>query len=218
MPEPITLQDIPQNIREQIRQEALKEAQTAETVQRVTELEQQVQVQETQLAEMREYGRIVTEISAHVGENVDIVEWVREINDTMTRLGEMLGADVNIITRIEEYHVQIQEMAQERVTNAINAQVAELTNWNVTGDQAKAKLDALRQNITTQIVAQMGESRSVEQVAEVAQAVWGNYQVIAEAVRDSLAGPGAFVGGTHNQSLTWQPATDGDSARANLGI
>jgi len=220
MPTEITsINDVPQIIREKIRQEALKEAKTAETVQRVAELEQQVTTQESTIAEMREYGRIVTEISAHVGADVDLVEWVREINETMTRLGEMLGADVNIVTRIEEYHTQIQEIAQERFSNTVSAHVAELTNWQVTDDKAKAKLEALRQSITSHVVAQIGNDRTPERVAEVAQSVWdGGYEVIAEAVRDSLAGPGAFVGGKNSKTAVWAPAEDGDSARSKLGI
>ncbi len=217
MPEPITLENVPQSVREQIRQEVLKETQATENAQRVAELEQQVQTQEATIAEYRDYGRIVTEISTQVEDGVDIVEWVREMNETMIRLGEILGSSVSIITRVEEYHTQLAEMAQERFAHAVGAQVAELTDWQVSTDSAKGKLDALRGGLQAQIIAQMGAGQSVERVAEVAQSVWdGGYQTIAESVRDSLAGPSALVGGQGSIPSNWKDKLTSDEGRQHL--
>lgn len=218
MPEPITLEQVPQAVREQIRQDVLRESQATENAQRVQELEQQVQQQTEQIAEMREYGRIVTEISAFVPEDADLVDYVREIHDMQMRIVEILGQDVNVVTRIEELHSSVAEMQQERFNHAVEAQVAELTDWQVKDESAQAKLDALRQNLTHQIVAQMGESQDTAQLETVAQQVWDANQVIAEAVRDSLAGPGAFVSGQNRQTPAWKPADDGQESRARLGL
>lgn len=217
MPTEITLDSIPQSVREQIRQEVLKETQATENAQRVAELEQKVKEQEEVVAEYRDYGRIVTEISTQVEDGVDIVEWVREMNETMVRLGEILGTSVSIVTRVEEYHNNIQEMARERFANAVSAQVAELTDWQVSSDSAKGKLDALRQGLQAQIIAQMGADQSVERVAEVAQSVWdGGYQTIAESVRDSLAGPSALVGGQGSIPSNWKDKLTSDEGRQHL--
>lgn len=216
MPTEITLENIPQVLREQIRQQVLKETQSTENAQRVTELEQQVQAQEATIAEMRQYGHIVTEITSFLSDDADVVAVFREMHALQMRLTEILGEGVNIETRIEEYHRNVTEMAEERFTNAVSAQVAELTQWTVSSEGAQAKLNALRQNFQTQVVAQMGDDPSVERVAEVAQAVWdGSYKIIAEAVRDSLAGPSAFVGGKSNPT-DFKTKMESPEERANL--
>jgi|GEM_PF-3316068 len=196
MPEPITLNDVPQQLIQEIERRALEREQATENAQRVQELEQQVTTQETQLAEMRQHAHVVTEISAFLPDDADIVAVVREMNETVTRLTEILGDGVNIVTRIEEYHRNVQEMEQERFESAVSDQVTELTNWQVAGETNTNRLNTLRQNFQAQIVAQMNDDRNVNRVQEVAQAVWDNgFQVVAEAVRDAMAGPSAFVGG-----------------------
>ncbi len=216
----ITINDVPQQIREQIRQEALRETQATENAQRVQELEIQVQTQEETISEMREHGRVVTEIHAFLGEDADIVSVVREMYETMTRLAEILGGDVNITTRVEEYHRNIQEMEQERFQHAVTSAVAEFTkDWVVTTDTARSKVESFKTDFEKSVLAEMGDNRDQSKVAEVAQQVWDNgKQVIAESVRDSLMGPGAFVGGQGGQTPAWQPASDGDTARAKLGL
>lgn len=218
MPEPITLENVPQVVREQLHQQWLKESKADENAQRVSELEQQVQAQEETIREMREYGRIVTEISTQVGDGVDIIEWVREMNETMVRIGEILGTDVNIVTRIEEYHISVMEMAQERFDHALTAQVAEMTNWNATTDDGKSKLEALRKNFTKQILVELGDERDMEKIAEIANAVWesDDFQIIAESVRDALAGPPAFVHGKQVKTSDFKETMKSPEAQKSL--
>jgi len=189
-----SINDVPQSVREQIRQQVLQETQSTENAQRVQELEQQVSEQEQTIAEMREYGRIVTEISAFLPDDADLVAIVREMNDVQMRLVEILGKDVSLVTRIEELHSTVQEFEQERFNSAVAEQVAELTDWQVSGEINTNRLNMLRQNFQTQVLAQMGDDRDAKNVAEVAQSVWDNgFRVIAESVRDAMAGPSAFV-------------------------
>jgi hypothetical protein len=77
----------------------------------------------------------------------------------------------------------------------LDAQIAELVNWTVSGDEATKKVKNFKDMLRRQIVAQLGDEEQVERIAEVAQAVWSELEPIAEAVRDTLAGPPAVVGG-----------------------
>lgn len=96
---------------------------------------------------------------------------------------------------IAELTSAVEEMRRERVTTAIDGKVAELTDWQVASDEGKTKLAKLRELLKGQIVTRLGDSFTVERVAEIATAAWEDIKPIAEMVRDALAGPAAIVNG-----------------------
>lgn len=94
-------------------------------------------------------------------------------------------------TMIAELQTTVAEFRRQQVDGAIDAKVAELTAWQVTGDAAKAKLDALRRTLRSRIVSELaGDASKLDVVAET---VWTDLQPLAETVRDALAGPPAVV-------------------------
>jgi hypothetical protein len=96
---------------------------------------------------------------------------------------------------IAELTSAVEEMRRERVTTAIEAAVAELTDWQVADEDGKAKLAKLRGLLRGQIATRLGDQQTVERVAEIAGAAWEDIKPIAEMVRDALAGPAAVVNG-----------------------
>lgn len=98
-------------------------------------------------------------------------------------------------TMISELQTAVAEFRVREFNTAIDTRVAELTNWNVTGDAPKAKLDAFRKTVRSRIVSEMGDKHDLARIAEVVQLVWAELQPLAETVRDALAGPPAIVNG-----------------------
>lgn len=96
-------------------------------------------------------------------------------------------------TLIQELQTTVAEFRRQQVDGAIDAKVTELTAWQVTGDAAKAKLDALRRTLRSRIVSEL--AGDVSKLDVVAETVWTDLQPLAETVRDALAGPPAIVNG-----------------------
>ncbi len=200
--ETLTVQDVPQAIREQIIAEATLQANAG----RVSELETRVSEQETRIAELMAYGEVVANIRATLGETDDVSAKVAEMYKTFTTLREMLGSDVSIEVAVRELHSQINEMQAQAVDQAIQSTVEELTDWKVSSDAGKAKLASLRSMFKKSVVAQMGDKKDKESIAEIAKSVLAgdDFKAIAETVRDSLSGGVAYVGGTSSTQPNWR--------------
>lgn len=94
---------------------------------------------------------------------------------------------------IAELQTSVAEFRRREFDSAVDARVAELTAWQVTGDAAKAKLDSFRRTLRSRIVAELaGDASKLQTVIET---VWADLQPLAETVRDALAGPPAIVAG-----------------------
>lgn len=115
-----------------------------------------------------------------------------ETQETIAELTNTVAAKEQVIAELTQ---TVEEMRRERVTSAIDAQVAELTAWQTADDEGKAKLAKLRDLLKAQIVTRLGADYKTERVAEIAQAAWEDIKPIAEMVRDALAGPPAIVNG-----------------------
>lgn len=92
---------------------------------------------------------------------------------------------------IKEQQAVIAEFRRQQFDGAVDAKVVELTNWQITGDAAKAKLDAFRRTLRSRLVAEL--AGDVSKLASVVETVWADLQPLAETVRDALAGPPAIV-------------------------
>lgn len=92
---------------------------------------------------------------------------------------------------IKELQTTVAEFRRQAFEGAVDAKVVELTNWQVTGDAAKAKLDAFRRTLRSRLVSELGGDAS--KLATVVETVWADLQPLAETVRDALAGPPAVV-------------------------
>jgi hypothetical protein len=96
--------------------------------------------------------------------------------------------------RLTVLETAVQEYQRREFETALDTRISELLNWEVKGDEAKKKLNAFRGILRSDILAELGQERKAEKVAEVVQAVWAKLQPLAETVRDALAGPPAIVG------------------------
>ena len=120
---------------------------------------------------------------------------IAELTATNTAQGEVIA----------ELKRTVETMRRERVLDAVNVTVAELTDWQVNSDEDKAKLKKLRDLLNGQIVTRLGDDFKVERVAEIAAAAWEDIKPIAEMVRDALAGPAAIVGGRQRTTTGGAP-------------
>lgn len=111
---------------------------------------------------------------------------------TITELTEAKAAQDTVIAELRD---QLEAQRRREFEAALDAKVAELTAWEVKGDEAKRKLDAFRAMLKGQILSGLGDERNADRVAEIAQAAWGVLEPIAETIRDVLAGPPAIVNG-----------------------
>lgn len=213
MTDTITMDSVPQTIKEQIIKAAQVEADAAQ----VAEMTERVTKMETELAETRRYASVVAEIRTSLGveEDGDIVKMVSEMHKTISKLKDKLGANVDISLRVEEMHTQIAEMEKEAFETSLDTAISELTaDWNVgTDDKAKARIKALHNQVRRAVVAELGEKRDKDTIADTAQKIWDGeeFKIIAESVRDALAGPSAFVHG-NGQSNEWKPTEPGKSS------
>lgn len=124
---------------------------------------------------------------------------------------------------------QVVEYQRQKLDAAIDAKVVELTAWQVTGDAAKAKLEAFRRTLRSRLVAELAALRQAQgtaaepaeaKLADVAETVWADLQPLAETVRDALAGPPALVGSKTPRSQQWRDdlVSKAGELRAQYGI
>ena len=225
----LTVGDIPKVIREQI----IKDAQVKADAGRVSELESQIaELQgetgrvaelEKQVTELRQYANIVAEVRAFLGAEVDVVETVQKMHETLSTLTGILGADVNIEVRVTEMHEHIAEMKKQAFEGAIDKKVAEFVDWSVSDDRSKERLAAFRRNMRRAVLAELGDNRDEKHLTEVARKLWDEeYQVLAEGLRDGLAGPPALVGGQNGGGQgewdNYKTEEGQESLRARYGV
>lgn len=148
-----------------------------------------------------------------------IVAEATKQDETLTTIAELTAT----VTAKDEVIAELQQVVEqhrvERLNAAIDAQVAELTDWQVADEEGKAKLAKLRALVRGQIVTRLGSDQSTERVAEMAQAAWEDIKPIAEMVRDALAGPAAIVNGkvAEKNKLVDTPEARAD-ALSRMGI
>jgi len=198
--ENMTVADVPQNIREQI----IRGYETEEKAQRVAELEQKLQtaeervkVAEAQVAEAASWKSIVAEIRSTIGKDTDTVQIIAEYHNQITKLAEMLGVPFsNITVKVEEMHEQVAEMKEAAFEGAVVAEVEKRTAWKVNNPKVQEQVKAFRNSFKKAILAEMGDERATERIAETATGLWDSeYSLIAQGLLTTLGGPAAAIGG-----------------------
>lgn len=147
------------------------------------------------------------------------------VDDIPARLRDALVAEFRTQvsdrdTLIAELQTSVAEFRRREFDLAVDARVAELTAWQVTGDEAKKKLDSFRRTLKSRIVSELGEQRDAAKIATVVETIWADLQPLAETVRDALAGPPAIVAGkvvTKREKFEDTPEARA-KARAAMGI
>lgn len=116
-------------------------------------------------------------------------------NSQASTIAELQQRVSDTTALLSEAQTTIAEYRRTAFVSDIKERVSELTNWPVTGDEAKGKLAAFRRTLQARIVAELGEEREEDKVAETVQAVWDDLKPLAETLRDSLTGGHAIIGG-----------------------
>ena len=169
------------------------------------ELEQEIpDVDKTQIIAELTVNEIPSHLRTQIVESASLVTELRQaVSDRDTLVAEL--------------QTSVAEFRRREVDLAIDAKVAELTAWNVTGEEAKKKLDAFRRTLKSRLVTELAGDGS--KLATVAETVWSDLQPLAETVRDALAGPAATVTSKvrGKRELDLSPAAVA-AARAKTGI
>lgn len=207
----ITINDVPEVVREQI----IQQAQGAASMERVAELEQQN-------AELRGNAEVVAELQQTLGQSDNLTVTVREMHDALVAIAEAVqvtGDSVqwgDVRQRVTELHQTVAEMRAQQFEVTLNEAVAETTvSWKNVGDDPRVK--ALHAQVRSAALAQLADDRSAEAVAEAVKTAWASesIQVIAEAVKSSIAGPPAFVGGKGKDKSASREDLFSEEARRN---
>lgn len=170
------------------------------------------------IAELRQYAEVMGEVRAVLGEGVDVAETVKMMHMAMSSIADQLGVDMaTVAVHVNQLHEAVKEYKQREFEAQLDTAIAELTNWNATSDDGKAKLSGLRQTLRALTLAELAGKQ--EGVAEAAQKVFEDQRVIAEAVRDALAGPAALISGLYRDKKPVRPTQEEImAARAKTGI
>lgn len=183
------------------------------------------EMSQEQEAEMPDKAQVISELTVAdiptVLRDAIVAEAAKQSGEqaTIAELTNTVTAKDVVIAELTE---TVEEMRRQRVGAAIDAKVAELTDWNVTTDEGKAKVAKLRELLKGQIAMRLGSDFKAERVAEIAAAAWEDIKPIAETVRDALAGPGAIVHGRVAETGRVKPLEDTPENRqramAQMGI
>lgn len=192
-PEITTIADVPEPIREQI----IRDYEAQGKAERVAELEQKLKLAEQQVAEAASWKSIVAEIRSTIGKDTDTVQIIAEYHNQITKLAEMLGVPFsNITVKVEEMHEQVAEMKEAAFEGAVVAEVEKRTDWKITNPKAQDQVKAFRNSFKKAILAEMGDERAAERIAETATTLWDSeFGLIAQGLLTTLGGPSAAIGG-----------------------
>jgi hypothetical protein len=156
---------------------------TAETTQENPDMDKQTIIAELTVGDIPASLRdqIIAEAGQRNSQATRIAELQQQVEDTTA-----------LLTTAQE---TIAEFQRAKFEAGIDSRVAELTNWQVRGEEAQKKLAAFRRTLKARIVAELGDDRDETTVAETVQTVWTDLEPLAETLRDGLAGPAAVIGG-----------------------
>lgn len=151
-----------------------------------------------------------------------IVAEANKQDENMATIAELTATKTAHEEVIRELNATVESFRRERVESAVDARVAELTDWQVKDDDGKEKLKKLRALLRGQIITRMGGDLKAERVAEVADAAWADLQPLAEMIRDALAGPPAVVSGrvseTNGRKALEDTPANREAAMSQMGI
>jgi septal ring factor EnvC (AmiA/AmiB activator) len=148
-----------------------------------------------------------------------IVKETTEIADTETQIAELKQqiADKDQIIGTLQDDLKARQAQEFEAT--LDAQVAELVDWQVEGDEAKGKVAAFQRTVRTRILSELGEERDTDKLAEAVKVAWEDMQPLAEMIRDALAGPPARVSGKVRDRHKIEDTPEARArARAKMGL
>lgn len=136
----------------------------------------------------------VKELPAPLRETI-IAEYQAQAR-TGERIAELEQSVSDRDTVIAEMRTQIDKQKSREFDAALTGIVSEFVTLEASDEEGKKRVDALRRMFRGQLVAELGDERDPAKAQAAAKRIWEQeFQVIAETVRDALAGPSAVVSG-----------------------
>lgn len=151
--------------------------------------------------------------------NSIIKEWQKE-HDEEKVVADLTKERDDAQTLVKELQEQIGKYKTAEFDASLDKTIAEHIDWNVKGDEAQKKVDALKGMYRSRILSELKEERDPEKVKKAADEVWEEMKPLAETIRDALAGPAAIVSGRNGGGVNKLEDTPDARrrARAQLGI
>lgn len=152
-------------------------------------------IPETVREQIIEQARLASDLS-RVRE---LQESLTELSGQVSELSELGAAQIARIAEIEterdDAQTIVAEYREAAFETAIEARIVELSNWQVSEEEGKKRLAALRSTLRRAIIAEVGAVRDEAQVEAAIQSAWDANQVLADMTREALAGPNVRHGG-----------------------
>lgn len=99
------------------------------------------------------------------------------------------------VAELEQRLTRLDALEAEQWGRDLDGKIAELTDWQVSQEDNKAKLDGLRKLIRQQVEMRLGTVREMAEVeATLTDLLNGDLKVVVETIRDALAGGPVVVG------------------------
>lgn len=118
-----------------------------------------------------------------------------QVNDLEAQMRVLEAQAQTKDNTIAELNRRLGEFTRKQFEADLRGLVAELIKWNTPTDDAANKLAVLRETFYTAVLAALMGSTEISRARTVAAELWETqYRVIAETMRDALAGPSAIVG------------------------
>lgn len=149
-----------------------------------------------------------------------IIQGWQAKNDETQRVSELEQQVEDRDTVISELKTQLEAVRVREFEAALDGVVAEYVKFEAKNDDGKKKVDSLRRMFRARVTAELGDERTQELVQETAKSIWEDeIQVIAETIRDSLAGPAAVVNGKIRGRRQLEDTPEARAkARAEMGL
>lgn len=199
-----TIAEIPQTLRDQLRQQWMQEAQVQENASRITTLEASL---ESANAERETSQARVAELEA-------------QTQQQQARISELEQQAAQTQAQLTEAQTRLAQYEQSAFEQMLSSTVGSFTaNWNVRGDDNKKRLEAMNKQFLRAVKEGIGSERDETKVKETAQSVWdAEFKLIAEGLRDSMSGGSAHIGGSSNSAPKTYSEEEVTAARAQMGI
>lgn len=124
-----------------------------------------------------------------------IADWQAD-NADASRIAELEQQVEDRDTVISDLRDQLEQVRVREFDNALDGVVAEYVKLEANSDEGKKRVEALQRMFRARLIAELGDERDEDKLQTVAETVWKDeMKVIAETVRDALAGPPARVSG-----------------------
>lgn len=217
---PITIQDVPKEVREQLFAEFRRETQLSETEKELTSLRKRI----------KEMGDVTAHIKLNIPDGADPMERIGAMTEFLAGLQAQFGQDVtvemltNMKNGADEMAAEVEALDAENYDATVDSQLMELTKaWQVASEKGRAKIATLHTNLKKVLAAEMGTGkagRDREKMKTVLTRLWNEDMAsMVEMTRDAITGGNAFTRNTQSRNQVPQYTDEQiKAARARTGI